>query len=75
MGRMTASGNPGGSPHLWGMRGHLLEEKASTPAPGATVVPLSPLTRESYGEKIVLLLVGLKHCKFSNYIFQLLCEC
>ena len=39
MGRMTAQGTLGAA-LTWGMRGHLLEEKASTPAPGATAVPL-----------------------------------
>ena len=60
----------------WGMRGHLLEEKASTPAPGATVVPLSLLTRGVlWGENSPAASRIKIHCKFSNYIFQLLCEC
>ena len=78
MGRMPQASSQGtlGAALTWGMRGHLLEEKASTPAPGATVVPLSLLTRGVlWGENSPAASRIKIHCKFSNYIFQLLCEC
>lgn len=61
----------------WGMKmGHLLGQKASTPPPGATAVPSSPLTRGVLWGESNPTANGIKiHFEFSNHTFQLLCEC
>ena len=73
MGRMTQASAQGtlGAALTWGRRGHLLGETASTLLPGATAVPLSPLTRGVlWGENSPTANWIKIHCKFPITYFN-----